>query len=268
MNNNEILKADLLDILFEHRNKSYGAYALRRYYNNRLLTALGVALSSAGLFFLISFLSKSEKISDSGSSNGKNVVTITQIDIEKPKEIEPVKPKKPETVAQKDFQTIKIVEDDKADKPIVDQKDLTNVAISNRDEDGIIPVDASKAVSNPQEGQGSETKEPEKETVFVPFEKQPSFPGGPQALALFFSRTLSSPADLEAGEKKMILVRFVVGADGSITKTEIVQSGGDTYDKEVLRAFKRMPKWDPAIQNGTKVATTFTQAVTFVGADQ
>ena len=96
----------------------------------------------------------------------------------------------------------------------------------------------------------------------------PSFPGGLEALTLFFSRNLSSPTDLEPGEKKVVLVRFVVGADGSITKAEIIQSGGDDYDREVLRAFKRMPRWNPAIQNGNKIAVSFTQPVTFVGVEQ
>src|SRR6185503_15681348 len=53
MTNKEILQADMLDILFEHRNKLYGAYALRKTYTHRLSLALGVALSLVLLFVLI-----------------------------------------------------------------------------------------------------------------------------------------------------------------------------------------------------------------------
>jgi len=58
MTNKEILQADMLDILFEHRNKLYGAYALRKTYSSRLGLALGVALSLVLLFLLMSFIKK------------------------------------------------------------------------------------------------------------------------------------------------------------------------------------------------------------------
>lgn len=268
MTNNEILKADLLDILFEHRNKSYGAYALRRYYNNRLLIALGVALSLVVLFFLISLLNKS------GRQNGliigatDNVVTLTEIRMPEPKEPEQPQPRKVEPVAQKNFQTFKIVDDNKVKEPIVEHNDLVDVAISNENVDGAPPDNSAKGITNEIASEGT-TKEVEKNVEgFEAKEFPPSYPGGPEALALFFSRMLSSPTDLEPGERKVVTVRFIVGADGSITKAEVVQSGGDSYDKEVLRAFKRMPKWNPAIQNGIKVATSFTQPVTFIGVEQ
>jgi len=266
MTNNEILKADLLDILFEHRNKSYGAYVLRRYYNNRLMTSLAIALASVVFLFLVSFMKRSQKKSFNMHMTDIPTVTVCPIgSIEKPKT--PDQRKKVQS-AQKDFQTIKIVKNEDADKPITEQKELVNVAISNTDVDGPPPEDPNKSVAATDTVTGTGQKQPEKqESVFIPEERRPSFPGGAEALALFFSRNLSSPTDLEAGEKKVILVRFVVGADGSITKAEVVQSGGDEYDSEVLRAFKRMPRWNPAIQNGIKVATSFTQPVTFVGVE-
>ena len=61
MKQHEILKADLLDILFEHRNKDYGAYALRRNYSQRLLIALGGGLSMAVLLLLTAVNGPEEK---------------------------------------------------------------------------------------------------------------------------------------------------------------------------------------------------------------
>jgi protein TonB len=192
---------------------------------------------------------------------------LTDLNFEKPIEPEIQLPKKTIPVAQVRDMTIKIVPDVLADV-IPEQKIISESAISNVTVEGAIPEDISKGVSN-NSATGTAAKEDKlPEQNIHPIEVQPSFPGGPEALALFFSRTLSSPGDLQAGEKKLILVRFEVGADGSITRTEIIQSGGDTYDREVLRAFKRMPRWNPAIQNGTRVATSFTQPVTFIGEEQ
>src|SRR4029079_10736070 len=53
MNSHEIIKADLLDILFDKRNKQYGAYPLRKYYEGRLAKALLIALGSVTLLFLL-----------------------------------------------------------------------------------------------------------------------------------------------------------------------------------------------------------------------
>lgn len=266
MTNNEILQADLLDILFEYRNKSYGAYTLRRYYNKRLLKSLGIALSAVLLFFLISTV-KSGQRSKGAVPENKDVVKLSSIEIAQPKQQDPLPPaKKQPIVSQVKDVTIKIVPD-KLDDPIPDQQDISKNAISEKTIEGTAPEDLTKAVNSTVDSSSGKQKETQPETKFEPIEKQPSFPGGPEALALFFSRTLSSPTDLEPGEKKIILIRFVVGADGSITKAEIIQSGGDEYDSEVLRAFKRMPKWNRAIQNGIRVATSFTQPVTFVGVE-
>jgi protein TonB len=268
MTNNEILNADLLDILFEHRNKSYGAYALRRYYNSRLLKALIIALSVVLLFFAAaSFFNRNNRQkSDRGNDTGR-ILTITDIKTKPPKDPDkPQPPAKPVPSSQVKDLPIKIVPDDKADV-IPDQTEIAVSAISDTTIDGVPPLDLSKGATG-----GAETGAPVRgdhlpDQTIDPVEIQPSFPGGPEALALFFSRNLSSPTDLEAGEKKVILVRFVVGADGSITKAEIIQSGGEEYDREVLRAFKRMPRWNPAMQNGIRVSATFTQPVTFIGVE-
>jgi protein TonB len=269
MTNKEILQSDLLDILFEHRNKSYGAYSLRRHYHHRLLIALGIALSAVVMFYFISLLNGNNRENGPLTDGPVDVVKITPINVEKPEPIEPpAQRKRVVQVEQVKDLIIKIVPDRLVDETLPDQKLIEQSAISDKTLKGLPAVDPAKGITNITTT-GSEAKEkPQEETEFRPYEIAPSFPGGPEALASFFSRTLSAPADLEAGEKKIVLIRFVVGADGSITKAEIVQSGGDSYDREVLRAFKRMPRWNPAMQNGSKIAVSFTQPVTFLGVDQ
>jgi len=267
MTNKDILEADMLDILFEHRNKSYGAYSLRRHYNNRLSMALGIALSSVALFYLTSLFRLNTKgPSDLGDAD-RATVTISPIAIEPFKKPElPIVQERARN-AEVQHAGIKIVPYDQADE-VPDQTELAFKIISTETVDGTIP-DNPNAHSNIKADSGNQRKEVVEINPggFNPIEISPSFPGGAAALALFFSNTLSSPVDLEAGEKKIVLVKFVVGADGSVTKAEIIQSGGDLYDREVLRAFKRMPRWNPAIQNGNKIAVSFTQPVTFVGVE-
>ncbi len=84
----------------------------------------------------------------------------------------------------------------------------------------------------------------------------------------FLNRYLSTPDELEAGQKRNVVVRFSVGTDGTISQFEIMQSGGDTFNNEVIRVLKKMPKWKPAVQNGHHVPVMFTQPVTFMAYEE
>ena len=101
-----------------------------------------------------------------------------------------------------------------------------------------------------------------------PSEIPPSYPGGLQAFKAYLSGHLVVPEELEPGEKKTVVVHFLVDIDGSISRIEIIQSGGNNFDKEVIRVLSKMPKWNAAVQNGHKVAVPFTQPITFVGIEQ
>lgn len=93
----------------------------------------------------------------------------------------------------------------------------------------------------------------------------PAFPGGYQVWMDFLSRNLKPPVEMGVGEKKTVVVQFMVTADGSVQNIKVVESAGDAFDKEVLRVLARMPKWKAAIEGGNKVNAIVTQPVTFHG---
>ena len=128
MTNKEILQADLLDILFEHRNKLYGAYALRKTYTRRLGLALGVALSLILLFLMVSFIKKNNN--EDINRQHDDVVKLTQLVIpeDEPEEPEPIKEKsKPQ--GEPDYQKPVVVPDIEADPNIVENEDLESTYI-------------------------------------------------------------------------------------------------------------------------------------------
>ncbi len=95
----------------------------------------------------------------------------------------------------------------------------------------------------------------------------PGFPGGREVWMNFLNRNLKPPAELSAGEEKTVTVKFLVSADGSVKDIQITQSAGPSFDNEVIRVLKRMPKWKPAMENGIPVEAFVTQPVTFFRAD-
>ena len=275
MTNSEILKANLLDIVFENRNKDYGAYALRKGYNTRMLAALGAGLSVILLFILASAANKKENISKP-VVNTKEGIVIRTIEMPKEKIKEPEKPK--EVVKQKPVQkvaTIKyttpvIKKDPDVKNMMVATKELDGKEISDKTSDGkvadnIVVLD-KKPVEDP--GTGTITTSGPSQPDFVAEEKDPQFPGGQEALKQFLASNLGSPGDLEEGEKKVVKVKFKVEKDGSVTALEIVSSGGNDFDREVVRVCKKMPRWIPAVQNGINVPVSYVLPVTFIGTEE
>jgi TonB family protein len=103
----------------------------------------------------------------------------------------------------------------------------------------------------------------EKAAESAPVAMAPGFPGGEAIWTAFLKRNLNPPAELKAGESKVVEVQFLVTADGTVNDIKIIKSAGPSFDKEVLRVLKRMPKWKAAIENGRPVDAVVTQSVTF-----
>jgi protein TonB len=164
---------------------------------------------------------------------------------------------------------ITIVPNDQVKQPEVPTvKDLQNAVTSTINQAGDIPNGLAQPSKASSEGENGTGKKEHDEVDFHPSSTDAQFPGGAEGFKKFMTRYLVTPDELEIGERKTVLVRFEVDVDGSISNTEIMQTGGDRFDKEVLRVLSKMPKWIPATQNGVKVATWFTQPVTFIGVEQ
>jgi periplasmic protein TonB len=282
MTNNEIMKASLLDILFEKRNKDYGAYALRRTYNHRLIISIVVSLGLVScLLFLNSFHKKSEHSIASTVKKDSVVIRLIEIPIEKPKE--PEAPKEPETVqrpkelkqplekiSRVKFTNKMIIKPDHKVKitevPI--NTDLKNKIISNINTKGEDEIKKEKTTSDTKITGNGTDKDQTVNSGFIPEEKAPEFPGGKDALIHFLKLNLVTPEELQVGEKKTVEIRFKVGTDGLVSDLEILKSGGFSFDKEVIRVCKKMPRWKPAVQNGGNISVSYLLPVTFIGVEQ
>lgn len=270
MTSNEILKADVLDIIFDNRNKQYGAYALRRNYNFRMGLALALAISSVALILLLIDPSRSYA-PDSGPAKTEYEVLAIQLPEEQPQpETPPARPAAPQTVvAQKRLIDNFRMTDNRAVDPGPTQIDLARTAIGSTNTDGPLTGPGLQPPPNPGPGDvpGNTPAPVQPEAPFVIREQAAHFPGGMNAWLAFLRKHLEAPEAMEPGEKRTVLVRFQVSAEGGITGFELVQSAGSTFDKEVIRVLKKMPRWMPAIQNGHPVPVSFTQPVTFVAPE-
>src|SRR5690349_2208113 len=139
MEANKILGADILDLVFEDRNKDYGAYELRKTYNKRILKALIITASIALLALLGSLLAKAFQ----SKSNNFKVSEVTLQDIkeeEKKQDIPPPPPPKPPPPPQVEmakFTPPKIVKDEEVKEVIQENKELEEKKIDVQNQEGV-----------------------------------------------------------------------------------------------------------------------------------
>ena len=272
MKTDHILKADVLDIIFDNRNKKYGAYILRKFYHERLYKALGITFIFIALISLFVLLQKSEKnIGMPGEMTTIMGSILPTADIEKIKPpATPEKPRPPAILRPIDAQqittTIKIV--DVSTDATKFATDMDNATISNVTSDA---VDEGKQIVNGGSGPAiktANTVEPvkaiDKTKPLVNAEVAPSFPGGEEALIKFLQKNLQNPEDIEEGQIVSVKIRFIVGYDGILKGFETVQDGGRPFNNEVIRVLKKMPDWIPGKTAGENVSVYYTIPVKFI----
>ena len=271
MEANKILQADLLDILFENRNKKYGAYELRKEYDIRLYKSLAIIFSTVMLFFF--FVSQSAK--------HEKLITPTTIETvlykipntakPVPKQSAPQMPKSEPRKTNSQLFTSKVKIVDSTEIATKLSKNLDSTDISSITQTGITGVKTTIKCLNCSSDSGtvvtSAPKTIDKTTPQLTAEVMPMFPGGMDGLKKFLERNLTNPANLNEGEIRSVKVQFVVGYDGKLKGFTVVEDGGDEFNQEVIRVLKKMPSWIPGKSQGENVSVYYTIPVKFLSSE-
>jgi len=258
-----------LALVFEGKNKQYGAYVHREESSDRHLKAMIIITIIALCLIFLPGLIKSvlpapkelEQITD---------VTLSNIDLkqEVPEENQIKKievPPPPELKATVQFTPPVIVKDKdiKESELIKTQQELTET----KADISVATVEGVKGgtvdIADLQEHKVI-TAEPEKPQIFSHVEVMPQFPGGEAALMKWLTDNMSYPTiAAEQGIQGRVTLRFVVKPDGSIDEVEVQKGLDPSCDKEAVRVVKKMPKWIPGKQNGNPVYVYYSLPVVF-----
>lgn len=257
-----INKNEWLELVFEGKNKEYGAYQLRQEDGKTTMKAffsalaLLTALSSLAIFM---------------SSFKEAPVKVIEVTLDGTLKFDNIKPK---TELKTENATAPKTEPVKKNLPpvVVKQEDapLTEVP---RNED--LPKNTSTNTNTAGTPSGPETSgtgtvitipEPEADPMLIispaAVEKSPEFPGGISEFLKLVGNRFKAP---EMEEEKIIkvLVYFVVEKDGTLTNISVPRSPGYGLDKEAIRVLKSIKtKWDPGIYKGKPVRTSYTLPIT------
>lgn len=273
MNKNQILQSEWLDILFDGKNKSYGAYELRKTYNKRLKNAIVIAISIAALFVTLILLANDSK----STKPVVNVFDIYLKEIENEiKKVEIIKPIKKEqiklaTVAVTPPKIVKENEVTPEDEvKAIDQMD--NVQINNFNQEG----GKSNEIMNPPieqsiAGVSSLEKEDDVEKVFYVVQIPAEFPGGINGWKNYLERNLNSDIPVTNGApggRYTVVVSFTVDKSGAISDVVAENDPGYGTKAEAIRVIAKGPNWKPAVQNGNKVIYRHKQSITFLVSEE
>lgn len=274
MQTNEILNADLLDIIFDGKNKNYGAYDLRKTYNQRLRKSIFSTVFFMVLLFLGIFF---QGIAGKGNQPDIEVQDTWIASIEKPAVQTPLPPPpakidKPVELNQIKFTPPIVVKDDQVEddekiKDILDDQAISNKTIESDFKNQVIQAPVTEERSNVIEA----PKVEDETTIFVRVENEAEFPGGHQAWVRYLQQHLNPNAPFDNGAPNgtyQVIVKFVVSRDGSISDVIGETKFGYGMEDEAIKIIKRGPKWKPALQNGRNVNAYRRQPVTFVVEEQ
>jgi periplasmic protein TonB len=270
MKPDDMLHADMLDILFENRNKSYGAYPLRKFYNQRLLISFGAMCSLVMLFTALCFYFQSSPFV-LRPPQGPDVHLVDILPPSPKPILPPAVPNVPRPPATIQSTPPLIVPDPLAPTPIATVEEIRPAVIGLTTTPGDPDNNVPNSSGNARTGTGTiitDSTESRKEVLDFA-EIMPEFPGGLEGLKRFLVKNLRMPEnDLEPNAQVRVIARFVVGADGSVRDIEITHPEAEPFNREVNRVISKMPDWKPGMQNHRHVAVYFSLPVNFVNGGE
>lgn len=266
------------DLVFEGKNKDFGAYEMRknsdRRHNLAMIAVVIVIVLLFGLGLLVNTVIKSVEARPE-DANEQALAAFAEEVVEEEPEEEPqrIEEEKPEALPEEILNTVKMAEvkfvaDEEVKEDIKSQDEIketeTAVGATNFDQG---TDDLTKTVREHKDEVIVEEKKPEppkKEEIFTAVEQPPQFPGGEAALLKYIADHIRYPAAAqENGIQGRVVVQFVVTKDGSIGQVKVVRGKDPDLDKEAKRVVRTLPRFVPGKMNGNNVSVWYTLPINF-----
>lgn len=269
----DLISNEWADLVFQGRNKVYGAYQLRRGTSKRNIVSMIFVAAVAAVAYL--GLAAYNSYQEAQKAKFEAEMEASLLDAKKEAKVE----KKTETPKVEQVQKVEKVKSSIAFTPPVIKKDSevkpeeemktqdelkeTKTAIGafdvkGNDEAGGTLLKAVEDIAAPEPPK----QEEEQNKIFEVVEQQPQFPGG--SVNGWLADHIKYPVvAAENGIQGRVVVQFVVERDGSVSQVRVVRGVDPSLDKEAQRVISSMPKWIPGKQNGQSVRSRFTVPVTF-----
>lgn len=247
------------DMVFENRNKEYGAYVLRSIYGKNVISGTIVTLVIIALVVLspkIMELFKSDEVVEKAPPR-----KLVYTELSAPPPIDKPKPPPPQVQLPRLQKVIKFVPPKVVKEEVVEE--VPTIEEIKQHEVAAVEIEGPTEVvfAEPVE---EVVVEEEENKIFTVVEQQPEFEGGYAAMMNFIRKNMRYPASARRmGIEGTVYVSFVVSKDGSISEVNVVRGISADCDKEAVRVVSMMPPWKPGRQNGKPVFVRFVLPIKF-----
>ncbi|UAY56673.1 energy transducer TonB [Arachidicoccus terrestris] len=276
MDAKDIMRASQLDILFDGKNKDYGAYTLRKNYHKRIELAM-VVTGLLVLLFVGGTLLPHKQIEPAAPQVfvGPTVKLKTYKKPEKPKVIPPPTTKAPLKVAMQKLTVPNVVDDrlvrpDEMPPKQTDKIKVGPVTQTGVNMDGLLTAPPEvKGISGNGKGMiGSVNDNADYQKEFKVVQVEARYPGGQEAWKKYLERNLRRQVAVDNGASPglyAVVVSFLVARDGSTSEVTVVSAPDPDFGTaaEAIRVIEHSGKWQPAIQNGRSVIYRERQKIIF-----
>lgn len=254
------------DLVFENRNKEYGAYYIRKKYNFFLLISLIVALLIGSAVVMIPFLKvilNMEQTTGTGGG-GRKLISVQMEKMELPDEVyvAPTVPPPPKGMQQVEKYVAPIIADTVLPTDNI-QQSVADVQANNPEttttQELTVSTDASESeLTGGDLGDGSD--EP-----FILVEVKPTFKGGDlEEFRKWVQKRVIYPQEAQDnGISGRVYLTFVIERDGSVSNVKVVRGVDPLINKEAEKAIAASPKWSPGLQRGRPVRVRFSIFLNF-----
>lgn len=256
--------SNLDEIIFENRNKAYGAYSIRKNYKRNVVLALFITLGflsmSVGTPYVLTYISPEVIVTP--KDNGSHEFERLKLPKDEPiQRIEPPKIQLPENHLKDlvgfDFSKIDIIDGPIDTIALFPPTDPENPGTTGNE----IDTGLTAYVEPP-----TDVKVEDPPMIFEPFQvsEQPDFIGGNEAMKKFIASHVIYPEEA----KKMniqgtVYVQFIVSPKGEITNVKVIRKADPLLDNEAIRVIESMPSWSPGKQSGYPVNVSMVLPIAF-----
>lgn len=251
------------DIVFENRNKAYGAYFLRNVYVRNVVFAV------IGTFVIVGFVLAVPTISsffkEEAPAVESDLKTIKYTDLAPPPPIDKNTPPPPKLDVPPPVKTIiKFLPPKVTEKEIVEEEEMPTIEEIKQNEVGAENVEGDGNVIFDEPVEEALKEEGDEDVIFTVVEQQAEFPGGLEAMVKFISKNMKYPAVARRmGVEGSVFVSFVIDREGKISDLQVIKGISAECDKEAIRVIQLMPPWNPGKQNGKPVRCRFVLPIKF-----
>jgi protein TonB len=265
----DLCRPEWLELVFNDRNKEYGAYDLRKHYSENLLKAMGIAFFSIALLF-VGFGIFKPKPAEFVRIVQFDPAIKPMIDVHPKKVVQPKQEtlKPPAQLATTRYTPITVVRDEVATNP-PKTADLAKTAITTPTVKGPETTGNSPIQTSGQGGIDPAPAVNSNEPVSTAgLEVMPEPFGGATAWSKFLQKNIHYPNQAsEVGAQGKVWLSFIIEKDGHLSNIVVEHGIGHGLDEEALRVLKLAPAWKPGIQNGQAVRVKYTIPINFQISD-